>query len=241
MVIACLPAATAGKVSAATVAKDMIRCFPAVRFGLMLGIGGGAPYFGAQRNSNSRGVHAEDEYSDNSENDTEDIRDVRLGDVVISLHSKSSDAVRLLELVSEHPGNATKFQYPGSRKDCLFKSTIIHTEGKRSCKNCRGPQDSNLVRRKDRPDSPRLHYGTIGSADQVMKDTILRDRWTREESILCFEMEAAGLMDSFPCLVIRGICDYADSHTNKIWQPYSAATAASYARELLLVVSGRGS
>lgn len=43
-------------------------------------------------------------------------------------------------------------------------------------------------------------------------------------------------MDSFPCLVIRGICDYADSHKNKIWQPYAAAVAAAYAKELLLVI-----
>jgi nucleoside phosphorylase len=47
-------------------------------------------------------------------------------------------------------------------------------------------------------------------------------------------------MDSFPCLVIRGICDYADSHKNKVWQPYAAATAAAYAKELLLVVPGQG-
>ena len=49
-------------------------------------------------------------------------------------------------------------------------------------------------------------------------------------------MEAAGLMDSFPCLVIRGICDYADSHKNKKWQPYAAATAAAYMKELLSVI-----
>ncbi|KAE8396961.1 hypothetical protein BDV37DRAFT_267043 [Aspergillus pseudonomiae] len=93
VVIACLPAATTGKVSAATVAKDMIRSFPAVRFGLMVGIGGGAPYYGVQRNSNFRGAQAEDDDSDDSDSDAEDIRDIRLGDVVISLHSKSSDAV----------------------------------------------------------------------------------------------------------------------------------------------------
>jgi nucleoside phosphorylase len=46
-------------------------------------------------------------------------------------------------------------------------------------------------------------------------------------------------MDSFPCLVIRGICDYADSHKNKIWQPYAAATAAAYAKELLHVIPGQ--
>ncbi len=40
-------------------------------------------------------------------------------------------------------------------------------------------------------------------------------------------------MNNFPCLVIRGICDYADSHKNDQWQRYAAATAAAYARELL--------
>ncbi|KAI7973959.1 hypothetical protein EIK77_004979 [Talaromyces pinophilus] len=240
VVIACLPAATTGKVSAATVAKDMIRSFPAIRFGLMVGIGGGAPYYGARGDENSATVEEEDESSEYSEDDSEDIRDIRLGDVVISLHSKSSDAVvqydfgkslqkrefvrsggklnkppnlvlsavsylkaqheldghRISEILSKlalnHPANASKFQYPGSKNDCLFKSTIVHIEGKKSCKACR-ELDSSLVMRKDRPDnSPRLHYGTIGSADQVMKDAILRDKWAREESIICFEIEAAG-------------------------------------------------
>lgn len=54
---------------------------------------------------------------------------------------------------------------------------------------------------------------------------------------MCFEMEAAGLVDNFPCLTIRGICDYADSHKNKIWQEYAAATAAAYAKELFLAVN----
>ena len=47
-------------------------------------------------------------------------------------------------------------------------------------------------------------------------------------------------LDSFPCLIIRGICDYADSHKKKIWQPYAAAVAAAYAKELLLVIPGQG-
>jgi nucleoside phosphorylase len=242
VVIACLPAATTGKVSAATVAKDMIRSFQAVRFGLMVGIGGGAPYYGARGNDNSASGDEEGEDSEDSEDDPEDIRDIRLGDVVISLHSKSSDAVVqydfgkslqkkefirsggklnkppnivlsavsqlqaehrlngqnqireiLSKSISNYPANATDFQYPVSRKDRLFKSTIVHGEGKKSCKSCCGPQNSNLVKRKDRPDnSPQLHYGTIGSADQVMKDAVLRDKWAWEESIICFEMEAAG-------------------------------------------------
>jgi nucleoside phosphorylase len=240
VVIACLPAATTGKVSAATVAKDMIRSFPAVRFGLMVGIGGGAPYYGTRGNDNSMSVEEEEGDSEDYEDDPEETRDIRLGDVVISLHSKSSDAVvqynfgkslqekefvhsggklnklpsivlgavahlkaqheleghkiseTLANMMSSYPALATKFQYPGSQKDYLFKSDFVHEAGKKTCKTCRS-LDSNLVKRHDRPDnSPRLHYGTIGSADQLMKNAVLRDKWAREESIICFEMEAAG-------------------------------------------------
>lgn len=66
-----------------------------------------------------------------------------------------------------------------------------------------------------------------------MKDALLRDKFAKEKGVLCFEMEAAGLMDHFPCLVIRGICDYSDTHKNKEWQGYAAMTAAAYAKDLL--------
>ncbi|TLD03397.1 uncharacterized protein PgNI_12327 [Pyricularia grisea] len=70
-----------------------------------------------------------------------------------------------------------------------------------------------------------------------MKDGLTCDRYSQElGGVLCFEMEAAGLMNSFPCIVIRGICDYADAHKNKRWQPYAAATAAACAKELLSVI-----
>ncbi|KAG2416038.1 hypothetical protein HFD88_007230 [Aspergillus terreus] len=282
--IACLPAETTGKVSAATVAKDMLRSFPAVRFGLMVGIGGGAPYYGSQGNNQESEGSDED-----SENDSEDEQDIRLGDVVISLHSKSSEAVvqydfgksvqekeflhiggqlnkppnivlsavsilrsrhalrpfkishQLAAALAENSLMAMRFRHRGLEKDRLFKSDVVHKEGKKSCKSCCGPDNINLVKRKDRHNhDAQIHYGAIGSADQVMKDAILRDKWAREEKIKCFEMEAAGIMDSFPCLVIRAICDYADTHKNKVWQPYAAATAASYAKELLLVIPPQG-
>ena len=70
-----------------------------------------------------------------------------------------------------------------------------------------------------------------------MRDGAKRDRVSEDlGGVLCFEMEAAGLMNSFPCLVIRGICDYADSHKNKKWQPYAAGTAAACAKETLSVI-----
>lgn len=43
VVIACLPKGKYGLTSAASVARDMLRSFPSIRFGLMVGIGGGAP------------------------------------------------------------------------------------------------------------------------------------------------------------------------------------------------------
>ena len=74
-----------------------------------------------------------------------------------------------------------------------------------------------------------------------MRDGITRDRVSSElGGVLCFEMEAAGLMNSFPCLVVRGICDYADSHKNKQWQPYAAGTAAVCAKEVLSAIPATG-
>lgn len=54
---------------------------------------------------------------------------------------------------------------------------------------------------------------------------------------VCFEMEVAGLVDSFTCLTIKGICDYAESDKNKGWQPYMARTVAVYVKEMLLVIA----
>ena len=72
----------------------------------------------------------------------------------------------------------------------------------------------------------------------MLKDTTLRDTYATdpELNILCFEVEAAGLMNNLPCLVIRGICDYCDSHKNDDWHKYAVLVAAAYARELLLVL-----
>ncbi|KAG9992121.1 purine and uridine phosphorylase, partial [Aureobasidium melanogenum] len=76
-------------------------------------------------------------------------------------------------------------------------------------------------------------HGVIASANQLMKDAIIRDTIAKEKDVMCFEMEAAGLMNHFPCLVVRGICDYSDSHKSKEWQGYAAMTAAVYTKDLL--------
>lgn len=97
---------------------------------------------------------------------------------------------------------------------------------------------TKVIERKPPARKMRIHYGLIVSGNQVIKNAFSRDKLNAEFGghVLCIKMEAAGLMNSFPCLVIRGTCDYADSHKNKRWQRHAAAVAAAYAKELLHVV-----
>jgi len=100
--------------------------------------------------------------------------------------------------------------------------------------NCDKPHQ---LREKRSDNNPVIHYGLIASGNQVVKDAAVRDRLQDQFDALCVEMEAAGLMNNFPCLVIRGICDYADLRKNDAWHPYAAMTAAAYAKEFLLYIS----
>ncbi|KAF3082326.1 hypothetical protein TWF103_003363 [Orbilia oligospora] len=95
-----------------------------------------------------------------------------------------------------------------------------------------GSTQPNKAQKK--PREVCVHYGLIASGNKVVKDAESRDRLNDilGGNVLCVEMEAAGLV-RFPCLVIRGICDYADSQKNDDWQEYAAAVAAAYAKELL--------
>jgi nucleoside phosphorylase len=127
----------------------------------------------------------------------------------------------------------------------LFKADYSHVNEGTGCgaipnnddgddeESCQFCDRAKVVKRK--PRDMRIHYGLIASGNQVIKDATFRDKLNKDLSgnVLCVEMEAAGLMDHFPCVVIRGICDYADSHKNKDWQEHAAAVAAAFAKELL--------
>lgn len=58
----------------------------------------------------------------------------------------------------------------------------------------------DIVPRHPRPtdSEPVVHYGLIASGNMLMKDALVRDQLAEEEGVLCFEMEAAGLMNHFP-------------------------------------------
>lgn len=126
------------------------------------------------------------------------------------------------------------FRRDKASPDVLFEATYNHIGGA-TCEQCN--KESAVKRTKRKGQDVVIYYGTIVSGNQVIKDGVTRDRLSLElGGVLCYEMEAAGLMNHFPCLVIRGICDYADSHKNKGWQPYAAATAAACAKEVLSVI-----
>jgi nucleoside phosphorylase len=67
-----------------------------------------------------------------------------------------------------------------------------------------------------------------------MKSGEDRDSAAFQNEVIAFEMEGAGIWETFPgCLIIKGVCDYADSHKSKRWQAYAAATAAAATKAVL--------
>ena len=153
-----------------------------------------------------------------------------------ALHLRKGSAIQqhVNSMLESNPAMQQDFSRRKAEDDQLFQADYDHIDSGKDCKSC---DEKRLVQRIPRTTNvPVIHYGLIGSGNQVMRHGVMREKLRQEKGILCFEMEAAGLMDNFPCLVIRGICDYSDTHKNKNWQPYAAATAAAYAKELLGVI-----
>ncbi|KAF5510909.1 Ankyrin-3 [Colletotrichum siamense] len=263
IVIASLPAGAYGLGAAATTASSLSSSLPAIRIGLLVGIGGG--------------IARPDED-----------HDIRLGDVVVSQPDGTTGGVCQYDLVKAKPGNSRErkgflapppsvllhaiasiqaaherkdseishfvqdmlkanpkmskkskkspgYIHQGFENDRLFPSYYDHVTGL-DCLSCETAVEVKRERREST--DPEIHYGIIASGNTLVKEAITRDQIIADvgEDCICFEMEAAGLMNHFPCLVIRGICDYADSHKNDRWQRYASATAAAYAKELLAYV-----
>ena len=69
-----------------------------------------------------------------------------------------------------------------------------------------------------------------------MRNARQRDGLRDTHNLIDLEMEAAGVMNSLPTGVVRGVCDYGDDRKNKDWQPYAAAVAAVYAKGILYTI-----
>ncbi|VUC28740.1 unnamed protein product [Clonostachys rosea] len=233
IVIACLPQGKIGTNSAAAVATRLSSTFPSIKVGLMVGIGGGIP------------------------------PKVRLGDVVVSSPSGRYPGVVQWDIGKAEEGGT--FRQTGSlnnppvslltalttlqSENELYGSQIpdyLHEmEQKWPRLKSKYTWSSSLVdpsvageESHSQLENINIHYGLIASGNQVIKDATFRDSLDQrfDGDVLCLEMEAAGLINFFPCLVIRGICDYADSQKNNEWQEYAAALSAAFAKELLQYV-----
>ncbi|KAK3352642.1 hypothetical protein B0T25DRAFT_189655 [Lasiosphaeria hispida] len=257
VVIAVLPDGEYGISSAAGVARDMLHSFPNIRIGLMVGIGGGAPSskhdirlgdIVVSRRHNGVGGVFQYDFGETTQNQSFRARGflnqpptllrAAVNDLGAQYKMHGHQLEKLIDkALQSYPRLRNEYSRPSLSSDKLYRSNITHPPNKEeSCTAVCGDDPSKWVLRPERTeeqDNPAIHYGLIASGNQLMKDALVRDRLAAEKDVLCFEMEAAGLMNHFPCLVIRGICDYSDTHKNKEWQGYGAMAAAAYAKDLL--------
>ncbi|KAF3934240.1 Ankyrin-1 [Dactylellina cionopaga] len=232
---------TYGPNAAAQTVTDMVRSFCNIRFGLMVGVGGGAP----------------------KPPDPDDTRmDIRLGDVVVSspkgnhggvlyydmgkqkddgrfdidshLNKPPKILLKAIEILqSDHDfgeGNMNdyiedvakrslklpalrKYRFPGRDTDQLFRASYCHIAGE-DCAACDHAQVENRVERDF--DEPVVHYGLIASGHAVMRSAQRRDELRDAWNVSCFEMEAAGLMDDFPYWIAPST--YTEQHLDIIEQ-----------------------
>lgn len=256
VVIACLDPGQPGGLSAQRLVYPLRRSFPNLKLHLFVGIGGGIPrrpqhkdpykdihlgdfVIGWAERTNVPGIvrYGRVETLPNGQSGPTDsiIRaNTQLGKALGHILSDKMLARtrydKHLDRFAKHP----KFKHPGLDKDVLFEASYHHDEQKNPL-DCSGCDNEKLVKRVPRlSDEMVYHQGTILSGDEVMKDPQKRDSLSeRYHDAICFEMEAFGVMEDTRCLVIKGISDYCDSHKNGSWQPYAAATAAAFAREIL--------
>ncbi|KAF1991001.1 purine and uridine phosphorylase [Aulographum hederae CBS 113979] len=245
-----------GNNPAATVVTQMRMTFPNLRFGLLVGIGGGVPVktdngmirLGDIVVSKPSGEHSGAVQYDHGKAKNGQFE--RIGALApppaVLLNAAQDLAVKRarsrqdplednIKRIDTSIRGLRRYRHPGVAKDYLFKPHYSHLELGQSCDEC-GCDPLQRIQRptNDEDDEPCIvvHRGTIASGELVVKNAGRRDELANEYGLLCFEMEAAGVLADFPCIVIRGISDYCDTHKNDQWHGYAAAVAAAYAREL---------
>jgi nucleoside phosphorylase len=226
---------------AAGAVTHMVRSFPSVDYILMVGIAGGIPDPDNAREhvrlgdvvvSNEKGVLQYDQVKKTP--DSSEIRDssTKPGAALIAatkvLESDFDLGQFSLEPHLRRAAHLAHFQRPAPETDVLYAAEDQE-------KRIPHPDDPW---REANPTSPRIHLGTIGSANILLKHPRSRDKLREEHEIRAIEMEGSGTADAaWSCgrqyLVVRGICDYCDTYKNDDWQYYAALAAAAYARVLI--------
>jgi nucleoside phosphorylase len=252
VVIACLPEGNIGHISAATVAMYMVSTFPSIIWSFIVGIGAGVPSNNVRLGDivvgtpthNSPSVIQWEFGKDHEEFERMGTLKSPPTPLLTALHALEAqhalegiEIPECLERLRERwPQLASSYLQSASLNDMLFEADYQHVtdpEGEGEGDSCRLCDKAMIVKR--RPREMLIHRGLIASGNRVIRDAKFRDKLNHDlgGNVLCFEMEAAGLMHDFPCLVIRGICDYADSHTNRDWRGHAAFVAAAFAKQLL--------
>jgi nucleoside phosphorylase len=233
VVVACLPAGDTGTANACNVATHMQRSFP-IKFGLMVGVAGGVwseeddVHLGDVVVSQPRGQFGGVVQWDfgKTEKDGKFKRTSSLNEpprVLLNAlqtlkenHLMKGNRLPIIlnSIFEKEPFMAEKFSFPGAQHDHLFASTYDYENDSSNCDNC-DPNRLTPGWATRKTSNPEIYYDTIASANHLMRHGLIRDRVAKDLNVICFEMEAADLINSFPCLVIRGICDYADIYKNK--------------------------
>lgn len=251
--IAGLP--TTGNTSTAAVVTQMRNTFPNLKFGLLVGIGGGVPvktdegfirlghvvvskptngHSGAIQYDHGKAKAGKFERSSSLAPPPTVLLNAAQDLAVERAMSHNDPLNENLKNIDTNIRGLRRFKYPGIAQDDLYKPSYIHTKEGLPCHEAGCDPSQRIERRIDEDDESYIvvHRGNIASGEMVVKDATVRDVLATQYSLLCFETEAAGALVDFPCLVIRGISDYCDSHKDDKWHGYAAAVAAAYARQL---------
>ncbi|RSL47385.1 hypothetical protein CEP54_013432 [Fusarium duplospermum] len=247
-----------GPINAATCAATVVQQFPNIRFALMIGTGGGIPSqaqdirlgdvaVGIPGGSHP-GVIQYDfgKYEQDGSFVLKGCLNKPPSVLISACHRLEEDEEEtgrrphcdILKAICEKYG---RYKRP-SNDDVLFKDDFRHVNSSGDCTECQAAGEEGVVLRRPRHEIDRslVHMGLIMSGGGVVRNSEDRRRLRRgNEDAICFEMEAAGIVDQIPCLVIRGICNYADTHKNDDWRRYAAAAAAAYGKAVLTKVTGK--
>ncbi|EGY20717.1 uncharacterized protein VDAG_10277 [Verticillium dahliae VdLs.17] len=240
IIIATLPVGEEyGTGSAAAIASQVKSFFPNIWFGLLVGVAAGLPNLARAPP-----------------------RDIRLGDVLVAVADGEQPGLVAYDL-GKDTGGDLELLHSGrvlAKTERIVRSAITSIQRRMPSDSQiflrhfdflqkkveamgkfvdPGQDKDKLYDTDDKGETierTRVWYGSIGSGDKLMKNARNRDRLRDRFDLIGLEMEAAGTMNQIPVGVIRGVCDYADKHKNKDWQPYAAAMAAAYAKAVLLEI-----
>ncbi|KAF7136843.1 hypothetical protein CNMCM5793_006413 [Aspergillus hiratsukae] len=249
VVLVCIPAGAMDTGAASTAVSGMLHSFPNIRIRLLVGIAGGVPNSHSDMRLGdvvvgspifgSGGIILLDSNNDEvDEMGTLETPPRELGNALLTLQArhmrrKTEIPQYVQDMIEANPAMRLSFSAPDPEGDLLFSAGYTHTHSDLQLPGCLSCDPSHVIARPPHRGNPAIHYGLIGWTKSVINNGLTRDAIASQRYMPSIELGTMGLINFFPCLVIRGIWNYLDSHKNRIWQRYAAATAAAYAKELL--------